>query len=62
MCVNFFLSRLVIFETVGVLSPIMPVLDVVDEGLQEGVTDEGLGALASAGCGALLTSLALESE
>ena len=31
-------------------------------GLKEGVTDEGLRALASAGCGEKLTSLALWSE
>ena len=31
----------------------------VDAGLQEGVTDCGLRALASAGCGARLTSLTL---
>ena len=30
--------------------------------LREGVTDEGIRALASAGCGEKLTSLTLESE
>ena len=31
-------------------------------GLKEGVTDSGLSMLASAGCGAQLTSLALACE
>ena len=34
----------------------------VDAELEKGVTDSGLQALASAGCGAQLTSLALECE
>ena len=37
-------------------------LAIVDAGLKKGVTDCGLSALASAGCGAQLTSLNLECE
>ena len=37
-------------------------MDGVDAGLQEGVTDSGLQTLASAGCGAQLTSLTLYGE
>ena len=37
-------------------------MDGVDAGLREGVTDSGLQALASAGCGAQLTSLTLDGE
>ena len=37
-------------------------MDGVDAGLEEGVTDSGLQALVSAGCGAQLTSLTLKSE
>ena len=37
-------------------------LDVVDAGLKEGVTDCGLNALASAGCGVQLTYLRLSCE
>ena len=35
---------------------------ILDAGLEDGVTDAGLSALASAGCGALLTSLTLSGE
>ena len=35
-------------------------LDVVNADLREGVTDSGLRALASSGCGARLTSLILK--
>ena len=35
---------------------------VVDAGLEDGVTDRGLSALASAGCGAKLTTLTLWGE
>ena len=34
----------------------------MDAGLKEGVTDSGFQALASAGCGAQLTSLTLWGE
>mgnify|MGYP007078451306 CR=1 FL=1 len=34
----------------------------MDAGLKEGVTDSGLNALASAGCGELLTSLKLAGK
>ena len=37
-------------------------MDGVDVGLEEGVTDSGLQSLASAGCGAQLTSLTLVGE
>ena len=37
-------------------------MDGVDADLREGVTDSGFEALASAGCGAHLTFLALEGE
>ena len=37
-------------------------VDGGDAGLEKGVTDSGLQALAFAGCGAHLTSLTLESE
>ena len=37
-------------------------VDGVDTDLKEGVTDSGLQALASAGCGAQLTSLTLSGE
>ena len=37
-------------------------VDGVDADLKEGVTDSGLCTLASAGCGAQLTSLTLSSE
>ena len=37
-------------------------MDGVDAGLQQGVTDSGLEALASAGCGTRLTALALRGE
>ena len=37
-------------------------MDGVDAGLLWGVTDSGLQALASAGCGAQLTSLTLSCE
>ena len=37
-------------------------VNMVDAGLKKGVTDTGLRALASAGCGAQLTSLFLECE
>ena len=35
-------------------------VDAVSAGLRKGVTDSGIGALASAGCGAQLTSLTLK--
>ena len=37
-------------------------MDVVDADLYQGVTDSGLQALASAGCGAQLASLTLSGE
>ena len=37
-------------------------VDAIDAGLPETVTDSGLNALASAGCGAHLVNLILESE
>ena len=37
-------------------------MDGVDAGLEKGVTDSGLEALASAGCGVQLTSLSLQGE
>ena len=37
-------------------------MDGVDADLRKGVTDSGLQALASAGCGAQLTSLTLGGE
>ena len=37
-------------------------MDDVDAGLCQGVTDSGLHALASAGCGAQLTALTLDCE
>ena len=37
-------------------------MDGVNAGLKEGVTDSGLQALASAGCGSQLTSLTLSRE
>ena len=40
--------------------PLMNMVGVELAGLQEGVTDIGLGALASAGCGAKLASLSLQ--
>ena len=35
---------------------------VVNVGLKKGVTDSGIGALVSAGCGGQLISLSLRSE
>ena len=37
-------------------------MDGVDAGLKIGVTDSGLQVLASAGCGAQLTSLTLAGD
>ena len=37
-------------------------VDGIDADLKEGVTDSGLEALASSGCGTLLTSLTLQCE
>ena len=39
-----------------------PWLGSVEAGLKEGVTDSGLRALVSAGCGVQLTSLTLRGE
>ena len=47
------------------LSPLLPSCPLAfakRADLKEGVTDEGLRALASAGCGKKLTSLSLEGE
>ena len=47
----------------GAFSPLSPLLFFLQRaGLEEGVTDEGLRALASAGCGKKLTSLSLVGE
>lgn len=46
----------------GTLSPLLPPLFCDRADLKEGVTDEGLRSLASAGCGGNLKSLALQGS
>ena len=50
------------FASACVCSHVTSCVDVVGAGLGDDVTDSGLSALSSAGCGAKLTHLTLDSE